>query len=188
MQAGRLELILGPMCSGKSSELIRRYRRYAVMKRSILAVCPEVDTRSGSSIRTHNGESVRAVVVSKLEELLDPKGKHAAAYSSAAVVAIDECQFFGDLHACVQRMVEADGKIVLAAGLDADYRRREFGDALRLVPFADDYCKMLALCTECNDGTPAPFTQRTSGGGDVIEIGGMDSYRPVCRRHYAQGC
>ena len=182
--SGRLELIFGPMYAGKSTELIRRYRRYAVLKKNVLAICPEKDTRSGECIATHNGERVNAFVVKNLSDVLLMEGPQRHAYLSASVVAIDECQFFDDVLDSVREMVEKDRKIVIVAGLDGTYQRKPFGAMLELLPFADECVKLSALCLLCDDGTPAPFTQRTSGGTSIVEIGGTESYRSVCRRHY----
>ena len=93
-------------------------------------------------------------------------------------------QFFTDLYDFCVAAVEKDAKSVIISGLDGDFKRKSFGQILDLIPLADRVDKLTALCTKCRDGTAAIFSKRFAKCTDQIAVGGLDSYIPVCRRHY----
>ena len=105
-----------------------------------------------------------------------------ARYAEAHVIAIDEAQFFDDLEDFCTRAADVDGKEIIVAGLDGDFKRRKFGQVLDLVPHADDVTKLTARCAKCS--APGLFSLRISAEKDTTLIGGKDKYLPVCRRHY----
>lgn len=80
--------------------------------------------------------------------------------------------------------MERDAKLVIISGLDGDFQRKSFGQILDLIPLADRVDKLSALCSKCRDGTPAIFSKRYAKGTEQIAVGGLDSYLPVCRKHY----
>jgi thymidine kinase len=119
----------------------------------------------------------------KLSDILeDPT--YASLLDAVSVVCIEELQFFEDAYDIVLDLVNKKNKRVVVAGLVADYTGKLFGDVGRLIPFADDVHHIKALCSVCNDGTPALFTQRISTHSEKIAIGAKDMYRAVCRKHY----
>jgi len=73
--------------------------------------------------------------------------------------------------------------IIIVAGLDGDYQQKQFGDILKLIPIADSYQKVYALCKICQDGTPASFTKRIVNNNQQILVGAKESYISVCRFH-----
>jgi thymidine kinase len=83
-------------------------------------------------------------------------------------------------------MVEGQGKHVLVFGLDGDSERRPFGQVLDLIPLADKYAKLQAECRLCGDGTAALFTKRFSDATEQVSVGGQESYKAVCRKHYLE--
>jgi thymidine kinase len=83
-------------------------------------------------------------------------------------------------------MVEELNKWVVISGLDSDYNRKEFGQILYLIPYADTFIKQTALCLMCRDGTPGLFSHRISNKLETIHIDGVNSYIPVCRKHYIE--
>jgi thymidine kinase len=98
---------------------------------------------------------------------------------------IDECLFFKDLYTFVRELVDVHKKHVVVSGLDGDVNRNPFGDILRLIPICDTVHKLHAYCNRCNNGTFASFTKRIDGKTDVVkDIGGSNTYIPVCRYHY----
>jgi thymidine kinase len=111
------------------------------------------------------------------------------AYAAAEAVFIEEGQFYPDLYDFVVHAVEVQGKDVVVAGLDGDSDRQPFDQMIRLVPLADRVDKLYALCAACGDGTtPAAFTQRRPGApSDRTLVGGQETYRAVCRRHWLLG-
>jgi thymidine kinase len=102
----------------------------------------------------------------------------------ATHVVIEEAQFFPDLYEVVLQMVEGQGKHVLVFGLDGDSKRKSFGQVLDLIPVADMYTKLRAECRLCGDGTAALFTKRFSSATTQVSVGGEESYKAVCRKHY----
>lgn len=175
---GRLELILGPMFSGKTSEMFRRIQRHAAAGRACGIVKYAHDDRySAEHAASHDGRLMRATRARRLADASEDVTRW-------NVVGVDEGQFYGDLVEGVMRAVEA-GKTVVVAALDGNYKREPFGDVPRLVPLADRVTKLCAVCSVC--GRDAPFTRRLirgGGGGESLEevvIGGSETYMAVCR-------
>lgn len=98
------------------------------------------------------------------------------------VIAVDESQFYPDLAEFCKHAVEEQNKTVIAAGLSGDYKRNQFGDIVRLVPYADQVSFLKARCSFCEE--PAAFTLRLVANGQQELVGGKDKYQPVCRQHY----
>jgi thymidine kinase len=181
MSHGSLELIIGPMFSGKSSELIRKIRLAKIINKKILVIKPLIDNRyDNQKIVSHSFESENCITVATLEEVNDK-------INNNDLIIIDEGQFFPDLKLHVLRWVEEYNKNVIVGGLDGDYKRNPIGEILSLIPFADKCHKINSLCKECNDGTPALFTHRKLNPNmslEQIQVGGSETYEPLCRNHF----
>jgi thymidine kinase len=176
---GRLELIVGNMFSGKSSELIRRINRERSISKKILVINYIGDNRySKDSISTHDLTKVKCL---KLEKLMSLNENIINGYDS---FFIDEGQFFTDLYPFVKIAVEKYNKHVVVSGLDGDSNRNPFGDIIKLIPICDTIDKLTAYCIKCNNGTLGPFTKKISASNTIVDIGGIDKYLPVCRNHY----
>lgn len=174
----RLELIIGCMFSGKSSELIRRIKRLKVLKKQIIVVNSSKDTRvETSAIKTHDNVQFSGVKTNNLEELVKSKD-----YQDSHIIAIDEAQFFSGLRKFVEKCI-SDRKYIIVAGLDGDFRQQVFGEIIDLIPLADDVTKLHALCKDCNDGTLASFSKRITSDKSQELVGAEDSYKAVCRKH-----
>jgi len=172
---GQIQLIFGPMFSGKSTELIRRLKRYQVAQYEVLIVKYAKDVRySEGGIATHCGQSLPAISTGTLSELTDKADYY-------DVIGIDEGQFFSDVVTWCEEMANK-GKIVLVAALDGTFQRKEFSDILSLVPLAEDVTKLVAVCMVCFKD--AAFSKRISTEDGVEVIGGADKYMAVCRRCY----
>ena len=176
---GRIELIIGPMYSGKSSELLKIARRYKTLNKNILLINHVSDIRYGNNvICTHDNEKTDCLSLSDLNTVLTRPE-----YLDAHVVIIEEGQFFNDLYSFSLYTANDMDKILIIAGLDGDYKQQLFGDILRLIPHAEKVLKLSALCKECGDGTLAAFTRRITSESDQTLVGGDNIYKAVCRYH-----
>ncbi|TMW57262.1 hypothetical protein Poli38472_003187 [Pythium oligandrum] len=169
---GELQLIIGPMFSGKSTELVRRMRRFQHAKLKCLVVKYNLDTRySEKNLSTHDKVFFQAKPVDRLaevRELLD----------SFDVIGIDEGQFFPDLIEFCNEAANA-GKVVIVAALDGTFEKKPFGSVCDLIPAAESVIKLNAVCTCC--GRDAAFTRRIVSDKSVELIGGSELYEPRCR-------
>lgn len=180
---GRLELIIGNMFSGKTSELIRRVNREKSISKKILVVNYIADNRySTSSVASHDNVKLGSLKLARLSEITENMIQQ---YDS---FFIDEGQFFPDLFEMTIKLVDVHHKHVVISGLDGDAYRNPFGHMTKLIPFCDSVDKLCAYCCMCNNGTLAPFTKKktpeTNQTKSVVDIGGSDKYIPVCREHY----
>ena len=187
-KSGYLELFIGPMYAGKSTELIRMIRRYQLLKKNIFIINHSINNRYGSNgITTHNRECVDNVhITDKLASLEETNE-----FKNADVIIIEELQFFPDAYDCIVRWCDELKKCVVAAGLDGDSNRKPFGDVLRLIPHAEKVVKLSALCKKCGDGTQAFFSKRfetckESNPESNVLVGSDEYYEAVCRKHFLE--
>ena len=175
-----MEVICGPMFSGKTEELIRRLRRANAAWKRVQVFSPGIDTRySESEIVTHNDIRMQAEAVDFAEEILSRLDWR------TQVVGVDEANFFGQaLVGVVSQLAEA-GKQVIVAGLDSDYKGRPFPPIPDLLALAGSITKMLAVCARC--AAPATQTQRLVDSEELILVGAVDSYEARCRRCFEPG-
>ena len=177
---GHLTLLIGCMFAQKTTELLRRIRRYKAIGHSVLVVNYVGDTRYGTNkIASHDVDTYDAVSVKWLQDVA-----HQVESGTYQVVVIDEGQFYGDLYAFVTKWADKLPIHIVVAGLDGDSNRNPFGDILRLIPQAEEVERLTAFCAHCKDGTLAHFSKRISATVEQVEIGGADRYIPVCRKHY----
>jgi thymidine kinase len=174
---GTLELLCGPMFSGKTDELIRRVRAARADGRRAIVLKPAIDDRHPRDVVvSHSGESVDAVAIAG-DELL-------AAVGDAEVVFVDEVQFFDAALAEAVELLRARGSDVVAAGLDLDFRREPFPTTRRLADAAARVERFRGRCGRC--GRPATVTQRLVNGhpasldDPVVRIGDEELYEPRC--------
>jgi thymidine kinase len=178
-RGGWLEVVCGPMFSGKSEELIRRLRRAEIAGQRALIVKPLVDDRFDvGHVVSHAGAKMRAVTAGTSSEV----ARLSAGYDA---VGIDEVQFFdGGIVAAIDEMI-GRGTRVVAAGLAQDFRGDPFGAMPTLLCTAEFVDKLEAVCHRC--GGPATLTQRLVDGkpapydGALVQIGALDSYEARCR-------
>ena len=189
---GRLELIIGPMYAGKSTELLRIVNRYKCLGKKVLAINHSINNRYGCStvITTHDNKKLNGCLDLKHLSLL-LTDKYETKFNEADVIIIEELQFFTDAVEIIKICIDKYDKIVICAGLDGDYKREPFGDVLYLIPLAEKVTKLTALCKKCGDGTSASFTKRYSKNeypknNKMIFVGGAESYEAVCREHYLE--
>jgi thymidine kinase len=181
-RGGWLEVVCGPMFSGKSEELIRRLRRAEIAGLRALVIKPQVDDRyEVGHVVSHAGAKMRAVSADSSAQVL----RLATGYQA---IGIDEVQFFDDaIVEVIEELVE-HGARVIAAGLAQDFRARPFGPMPELLCVADFVDKLQAVCHRC--GGPGTLTQRLVNGlpapfdGETVQIGALDSYEARCRPCY----
>lgn len=184
-RGGWLEVICGPMFSGKSEEMIRRLRRAEIAGQRVVIFKPRIDDRyDEADVVSHAGARMQAVPVATVAEVVE----HAHGFD---VVGIDEVQFFEP--AIVSTALElADGGVrVVVAGLDQDFRRLPFGPIPDLLSFAEFVDKLQAVCHRC--GGPATTTQRLVAGrpapysGETVLVGAAEQYEARCRGCHEPG-
>jgi thymidine kinase len=172
---GWIEVVCGPMFSGKSEELIRRLRRAEIAKQRVQIFKPAIDERySKTDIVSHSGLEIRSNNVSTAAEILEKVEPR------TEVIGIDEGQFLGEPLVDVATHLANMGKRVIIAGLDTDYLGRPFAPMPRLLALAEEITKLLAICMQC--GNPAVHTQRLVASEDLIVVGATGMYEARCRR------
>ncbi len=179
--SGWIEVITGPMFSGKSEELIRRLRRAAIARLRLQVFKPALDTRyAEEEIVSHSQWRIPSVAVESsgdVQRLLDPRTE---------VIGIDEAQFFDEGLPGVCSHLADLGKRVIVAGLDMDYRGVPFGPMPQLLAIAEQVQKITAICSRC--GAPANYTQRLVASREQVVVGAADVYEARCRRcHEPEG-
>lgn len=180
---GNIQLILGCMFSGKTSELIRRIQRYKSIQKKVLFVNFIEDTRynknksSINNIYTHDKVGCEGIYLYKLSSLIEKVNNY-------DVFVINEGQFFEDVYTISIELCEKYGKDVLICGLDGDFQRQTFKyNLLDLIPYADTVEILTAYCSICKDETPARFSKRITNETEQKVIGSTN-YIPVCRKHF----
>lgn len=173
---GWIEVIVGCMFSGKTEELIRRIRRAQIARQNVAIFKPRIDTRySSDHIVSHSEAKLLSTVVECSDEIL-------ARAKDAQVVGIDEGQFFDQRIVDVAEELANQGKRVIIAGLDQDYRGKPFEPMPQLLAVAEYITKTLAICVVC--GNPADRTQRITAGQERVLVGAKEAYEARCRNCY----
>ncbi|ELU05548.1 hypothetical protein CAPTEDRAFT_182750 [Capitella teleta] len=171
--SGQIQVIFGPMFSGKTTELVRRMKRFQIANYSCLLIKYANDTRytGDEGLATHDKQVVPAVPATKLKDLWTKA-------EEADVIGVDEGQFFPDTVEFCEAMANK-GKTVIVAALDGTFQREGFGDILKLVPLAESVIKLTAVCMQCYG--EAAFTKRKGHEMKLEVIGGADMYLSACR-------
>ena len=183
---GTLNVITGPMFSGKSEELVKRLRRFDLGKLQIKVFNHAIDIRyQKGKIVSHNKDSWKAIPINKPIEILKKIKKN------TRIVVVDEVQFFDNQIIEVINELVRKGITVFAAGLDTDYRGEPFAATASLLALADgEVVKLRSVCTVCKkwnatrtqrlraDGTPAAYNE------PLIKVGAKDFYEARCTKHH----
>ena len=173
---GWIEVICGPMFSGKTEELIRRLVRAQIAKQRVAIFKPSTDNRFAEDyIVSHNQRKIKSILVQQTNRILDYQNK-------ADVFGIDEAQFFDQSIIDVCRSLANEGKRVVVAGLEKDYLAKSFGFMPDLLVDAEYITKVNAICMKCGD--PANYSHRISSEKKQVVIGETDKYEALCRRCY----
>jgi thymidine kinase len=175
---GWIEVICGPMFSGKTEELIRRLKRAQIARQKVEIFKPMIDTRYHEEhVVSHDANSIPSTPVESSSniELLA---------SDTRVVGIDEAQFFDDGIVDVCNKLANQGIRVIVAGLDLDYTGKPFGPMPNLLAMAEYVTKLHAICT--HTGQLAHFSYRIAENDKRIMLGELDNYEPVSRAIFNQ--
>ncbi len=174
---GWIEVVTGSMFSGKSEELIRRLRRAAYARQRVASFKPELDDRfAANEIVSRSAARLPSHCVRNAADIVPLA-------ADAEVVGIDEAQFFGPELVGVCERLAADGKRVIVAGLDQDFRGQPFEPLPHLMAVAEYVTKELAICVVC--GNPANRSQRIVNRASRIVVGDADAYEARCRRCFS---
>jgi thymidine kinase len=177
---GWIEIVCGPMFSGKSEELIRRLRRARIARKRVQVFKPALDDRySIDEIVSHGDQRMKSEAVNGAQEILQKLDWR------TQVVGVDEANFFGPDLVDIASQLADSGKQVLIAGLDTDYLGRPFSPMPELLCLAESITKTLAICMRC--GNPAKHTQRLVESDDLIVVGATGMYEARCRRCFEPG-
>lgn len=180
---GYLEVIAGPMFSGKTEELIRQVRRAAIGKKKIQVFKHKIDTRYGKDrkLYSHAGVSFESDLVAHASEILKK------VHPKTEIIAIDEGQWFGkELIPVVEKLL-TQGKKVVVSGLALTFDREPFIPIPQLMALADKVTKLSAICAVC--GEEAVYHKRVSRAknldakvADPAFVGKIEVYQARCRK------
>jgi thymidine kinase len=177
---GRLEVIVGPMFSGKSEELIRRLKRARIARQRVACFKPDIDLRyHRTAIASHSSQTHEASTISNVEQL---RAALAAQLDEVEVIGIDEAQFLDESIIPLALELVHLGKRVLIAGLDTTFSNEPFGPIPALMALADEITKLSAVCMVC--GAPAIHTQRLGQSQELVVVGAAGLYEARCRAHF----
>jgi len=180
---GRMEIITGPMFSGKSEELIRRLKRARIAKQRVACYKPDIDLRyHRTAIASHSQQTHDAAVVTPTSDSLREDLFAEDKVHEIDVVGLDEIQFFDmDVIPLALELVNL-GKRVILAGLDTTFANEPFGPVPNLMALADEVTKLSAICMTC--GQPAIHTQRLGQSQELVVVGAAGLYEARCRLHF----
>jgi thymidine kinase len=180
---GVLEVITGPMFSGKSEELIRRLKRARIAKQRVSCFKPDIDLRyHRTAIASHSEQTHEAAVVTPNAERLREALFATGLVNDVEVVGLDEVQFFDEAILPLAMELVGLGKRVILAGLDTTFANEPFGPVPALMALADKVTKLNAVCMVC--GAPAIHTQRLGHSQELVVVGAAGLYEARCRAHF----
>lgn len=179
---GHLEIVCGPMFSGKTEELIRRIRRVEYARMRAIVFKPKIDDRySYNQVVSHSEQKIESVPVENVAHIRSYLG---AVTQSFHVIGLDEVHFFDESVVELCEDLVSQGVRVIAAGLCEDYLAQPFGSMPHLLTHADMVTKLMAVCMRC--GQPASKSQRISRSkikpsDDQLLVGASLHYEARCR-------
>jgi thymidine kinase len=192
--SGYLELIIGPMFSGKTTYILSKIAKMAELNYSILYINIEFDTRSENIFSTHNPffdthvDFVKKESIKNNVQMIKSKSLSTIDINEKDVIIIDESHFFDNLLDFVNKCLDLN-KYVIVTGLIADFKGNKFGKTLDLIPICTNIKRLHAYCSECAKDkkcTVAIYSKKIVKCKKSIDIGGSDKYIPVCRYHFNQ--
>ena len=192
-QNSKLDIILGPMFSGKTTKLLEIMDALDREGIKYFAVKPYIDDRyvennKNNYIISHNLKKKECKVSSNLKDVFQEISTNQTINStrsgSIQYVIIEEGQFFQHLYNFCLLCLEKLKINVIVTGLDGDYQRKPMGEILDLIPIANTVTKLASICSVCQQ--EAVFTHRIVNDSKQVLIGGSDKYIPLCRNHYIE--
>jgi len=178
MKVGRIEVVCGPMFSGKSEELLRRLKRARIAKKKYQLFKPEIDNRySETEVVSHSGERMECYVLKNSFNVMN------FLEEDVEIIAFDEAQFFDvTLHQTVTSLANM-GKRVIIAGLDMDSSGNPFGPMPAMMAISEEVLKLTAVCEVCGDQATHTYRKTGENRGQVL-VGAEDHYQARCRDHW----
>ena len=175
---GWIEVVCGSMFSGKTEELIRRLKRAEFAKLKVEIFKPSIDIRyDENDVVSHQGTTIRSTPVPASQNIL-------LLANDVDVVGIDEAQFFDEGLPDVCEQLANSGIRVIVAGLDMDFSGKPFGPIPALLAKAEYVTKVHAICMTCGD--LAQFSHRKIANENLVLLGEIDKYEPLCRKCYSE--
>jgi len=180
VEVGRIEVIAGPMFSGKSEELIRRLKRARIARQHVACYKPDIDLRyHRTAIASHSEQTHEASTVANTAQL---KAELLPRLDEIDIIGIDEVQFFDPAILPLAVELVHQGKRLILAGLDTTFAAEPFGPIPNLMAIADEVTKLSAVCMVC--GQPAIHTQRLGQSQELVVVGAAGLYEARCRIHF----
>ena len=171
-----IEVICGPMFSGKTEELIRRLVRGQIAKKNVFIFKHSTDNRySEDYIVSHNKNKIKCYSIADAKQIVEFS-------KNIDIIGIDEAQFFDASIIEVCNKLANEGKRIIIAGLDRDYKAIPFGPIANLLAHADYITKLSAICMAC--GNQATYSQRLTNEDNQILVGESEKYEARCRNCY----
>jgi len=175
--SGYLELIFGPMFSGKTTYLINKYNQCLQNNNTVAVINFADDKRyNDTMLSSHDKVMIPCIFTRTLSTIINTEE-----VTCSDIILINEGQFFDDLYESVVCLVEKLNKRVYICGLDGDFKRKKFGTILDLLPLSDKITKLAAKCDKCNGS--AIFSHRITNERQQVVIG-SNNYVPLCRSCY----
>jgi thymidine kinase len=188
MESSKLDMILGPMFSGKTTKLLEMIDMLNKKEVKYIVVKPTIDDRytnnNNNFIVSHNFKKKECIVTKNLDNVIEEIKKNQNNINPIKYVLIDEAQFFNGLYNFCIYCLETININVIVTGLDGDFLRKPMGEILNLLPIANTITKLSAKCNHLNCSDPAIFSHRIVSDKNQVLIGGNDKYIPLCRIHY----
>ena len=176
--SGYLEIIIGPMYSGKTSKLLEIYKQCKFFDIPVAVINNSFDTRyHNTMLSSHDKIMIPCIQATHLKDIY-----HYEDLQNSTVILINEGQFFDDLFEVVLQFLK-NKKTIYICGLDGDFERKKFGQIFDLIPHCDKINKITSLCSICKNGTLAIFSLRITNEKEQTVIG-SENYIPVCRNCY----
>lgn len=176
---GRVEVIHGPMFSGKSDYLFRELKKHYMAGRNVILVKSIKDTRYGTEDHEHAASHSGSLFPAQAVTFIGEVGT-----AGVDVIGVDEGQFMGpELTRWCHHMATDLGKIIIVACLDTNFRMEPFENVMALICTAEKPTKLSSICCVC--GEDAFFTKKLTDSTTEFEVGGSDMYVPTCRTHHS---
>lgn len=172
--SGWIEVICGPMFSGKTEEMIRRVRRAQIARQRVQLFKPDTDNRyTETHIISHSAQQLECEPVKGAAMLMQ------RVRDNTRVVGVDEVQFFDEAIVDASQKLADRGVRVIIAGLDQDFLGRPFGPMPPLMAVAEFVDKNQAICMVC--GGLGTKSQRLTAESSQVVVGAGEAYEARCR-------
>lgn len=185
----KLEVICGPMFSGKTEELINRLKRCKIANQNVIVFKPIIDNRYKKKfITSHSYQKISSFSIKKSYDILKIYFLMKNKYIS--VIGIDEAQFFADSLINIVNLLLNFSYRIIIAGLDQDYLGNPFGIIPKFLSIADIITKQCAICIKC--GSTATKSQRLITPKSILTtnqilIGTFKHYEARCENCHIKG-